>query len=100
MGCSPRRALHRRSCDIRCESLQCCAIAELQLTVIQARVPEKLKPGAFDIWGNSHQIFHVLVVLAAAAHLVGLLKAFDYEHSHRAAIMSSYSSLRKLVPGG
>ncbi|KAF2007031.1 HlyIII-domain-containing protein [Amniculicola lignicola CBS 123094] len=52
-----------------------------------ARFPERMKPGAFDIWGSSHQIFHVLVVAAAATHLVGLVKAFDFSHSqgHRAA---------------
>lgn len=44
----------------------------------QARVPERLRPGKFDIWGSSHQIFHVLIILAAMAHLIGLLKAFDY----------------------
>lgn len=48
-----------------------------------ARVPERFKPGHFDIWGSSHQIFHVLVVLAAASHLVGMVKAFDCEHSQR-----------------
>ncbi|KAF2687541.1 HlyIII-domain-containing protein [Lentithecium fluviatile CBS 122367] len=48
-----------------------------------SRFPERIKPGRFDIWGSSHQIFHVLVVLAAASHLVGLIKAFDYEHSQR-----------------
>jgi len=46
-----------------------------------ARVPERFHPGRYDIWGSSHQIFHVLVVLAAAAHLVGLIKAFDHRHS-------------------
>nr|POF18490.1 adipor-like receptor spbc12c2.09c [Quercus suber] len=46
-----------------------------------ARIPERWSPGTFDIWGSSHQIFHVLVLLAAAVHLVGLLKAFDYEHT-------------------
>ena len=46
-----------------------------------ARVPERFHPGRYDIWGSSHQIFHVLVVLAAASHLVGLLKAFDHRHS-------------------
>lgn len=51
--------------------------------IYAARVPEKWSPGKYDIWGSSHQIFHVLVVLAAASHLVGLVKAFDYEHSHR-----------------
>ncbi|PQE10781.1 hemolysin-III family protein [Rutstroemia sp. NJR-2017a BBW] len=42
------------------------------------RWPESWLPGYFDILGNSHQIFHVLVVLAMALHLVGLLQAFDY----------------------
>jgi len=48
-----------------------------------ARVPEKWAPGRFDIWGSSHQIFHVLVVLAATSHLVGLVKAFDHHHNAR-----------------
>lgn len=49
--------------------------------IYAARVPERLQPGKFDILGSSHQIFHVLVVCAAVAHLTGLLKAFDYRHS-------------------
>ncbi|KAI9883783.1 MAG: galactokinase [Watsoniomyces obsoletus] len=48
--------------------------------IYAARVPERLYPGRFDIWGSSHQIFHMLVLAAAAAHLVGLLKAFDSYH--------------------
>lgn len=69
------------------------------LTAKQARIPERFRPGMFDIWGNSHQIFHVLVLVAAAAHLVGLLKAFDYEHSHRMTMMSSYTKLPKFPDG-
>jgi adiponectin receptor len=53
----------------------------LGASIYAARVPERLRPGKFDIWGSSHQIFHVLVVCAAVAHLTGLLKAFDYRHS-------------------
>lgn len=49
--------------------------------IYAVRVPERLRPGKFDILGSSHQIFHVLVVCAAVAHLTGLLKAFDYRHS-------------------
>ena len=45
-----------------------------------ARVPERWAPGRFDILGSSHQIFHVLVLLAACAHLRGLLIAFDAHH--------------------
>ncbi|KAL2827059.1 hemolysin-III related-domain-containing protein [Aspergillus cavernicola] len=49
--------------------------------IYAARVPERLRPGRFDLWGSSHQIFHVLVVCAAVAHLTGLLRAFDHRHS-------------------
>ncbi|KJR86212.1 hemolysin-iii channel protein [Sporothrix schenckii 1099-18] len=46
-----------------------------------ARWPEKWRPGRFDIWGSSHQIFHVCVVLAAAAHLRGCMEAYLYHHN-------------------
>ncbi|KAI0144284.1 hemolysin-III channel protein Izh2 [Xylariaceae sp. FL1272] len=46
-----------------------------------ARWPERTSPGSFDIWGHSHQLFHVLILLAAAAHLKGMTTAFDYHHS-------------------
>ncbi|KAJ4300555.1 hypothetical protein N0V88_003233 [Collariella sp. IMI 366227] len=45
------------------------------------RFPERKYPGTFDIWGSSHQIFHVFVLLAAGAHLIGMAKAFDFHHS-------------------
>ncbi|KAL9064987.1 MAG: hypothetical protein Q9157_007639 [Trypethelium eluteriae] len=51
------------------------------LTSIEMRVPERWRPGQFDIWGSSHQIFHIMVLCAAAAHLMGLLRAFDHRHS-------------------
>jgi adiponectin receptor len=39
-----------------------------------ARIPERWKPGMFDIAGHSHQIFHVLVVAGAYTHYrAGLL---------------------------
>ncbi|KAL8800447.1 MAG: hypothetical protein Q9200_007237 [Gallowayella weberi] len=47
------------------------------------RIPESIKPGRFDIWGCSHQIFHVLVVAATAIHAYGIVKAFDYNYHHR-----------------
>lgn len=46
----------------------------------QARVPEKWHPGRYDLWCSSHQIFHILVVIAAISHLTGLIKAFDHRH--------------------
>ncbi|TGO54906.1 hypothetical protein BCON_0100g00260 [Botryotinia convoluta] len=45
------------------------------------RIPEKYYPGRFDIYGNSHQILHCMVVLAALAHFAGLVQSFDYLHS-------------------
>lgn len=46
--------------------------------IYAARVPEKWFPKAFDIYGSSHQIMHVLVACGALSHAIGLLKAFDY----------------------
>ncbi|ESW26848.1 hypothetical protein PHAVU_003G153200 [Phaseolus vulgaris] len=42
------------------------------------RIPERWKPGAFDIAGHSHQIFHVFVVLGALAHSVATLVILDF----------------------
>jgi Haemolysin-III related len=36
--------------------------------VFSLRVPEKWYPGRFDYWLNSHQIFHVFVVLGCYIH--------------------------------
>ncbi|KAI5462823.1 mPR-like GPCR protein [Mariannaea sp. PMI_226] len=46
-----------------------------------ARWPERSAPGSFDIWGSSHQIFHMFVVMAAMTHFYGMAKAFDYHHT-------------------
>ncbi|KAK9275833.1 hypothetical protein L1049_023105 [Liquidambar formosana] len=42
------------------------------------RIPERWKPGAFDIAGHSHQIFHVLVVAGALAHSAATLAVMDW----------------------
>ena len=54
-----------------------------QLLIIQ--IPERLFPFKFDIFGSSHQIFHVLVVIAAWLHLNGLL------HASRVANNTAYA---------
>ena len=48
--------------------------------IYAARWPERTNPGKYDIWGSSHQIFHVLVVVAAVTHFGGLVTAFDWHH--------------------
>jgi len=50
-----------------------------------ARIPERLIPGKCDLWGQSHQIFHVLVVLAALLHLKGVYAMADYRFSPEGA---------------
>ncbi|KAI1372185.1 mPR-like GPCR protein [Hypoxylon crocopeplum] len=51
--------------------------------VYATRFPESISPGTFDIYGSSHQIFHVLVVLATVVHLAGVLDALDYNYYNR-----------------
>ncbi|RDX93895.1 Heptahelical transmembrane protein 2, partial [Mucuna pruriens] len=42
------------------------------------RIPERWKPGAFDIAGHSHQIFHLFVVLGALAHTLATLLVMEF----------------------
>lgn len=43
-----------------------------------SRIPERWKPGKFDLAGHSHQIFHVFVVLGALAHSAATLVVMDF----------------------
>ena len=36
--------------------------------VYALRIPERWRPGAFDIYFHSHQLFHIAVIIAAAVH--------------------------------
>ncbi|MCJ1313278.1 hypothetical protein MMC25_006955 [Agyrium rufum] len=56
--------------------------------IFSMRIPEIIKPGRFDIYGSSHQIFHVLVVLAITTHLYGVLEAYEYNYNHRGCSMT------------
>lgn len=43
------------------------------------KIPERFYPGRFDIWFNSHQVWHILVFLAAAVHFftcIGIYQRF------------------------
>ncbi|CAG8019540.1 unnamed protein product, partial [Penicillium nalgiovense] len=52
------------------------------VSVFVCRFPERLSPGTFDIWGHSHQLWHVFAVLGSAFHVVALLAAYDYRRMH------------------
>jgi len=49
--------------------------------IYAGRVPERWYPGKFDYFFASHQIFHTHVVLAALAHYMCLLTAFQHRHT-------------------
>jgi len=40
------------------------------------RFPEKYWPGKFDFWGNSHNIFHVNVIIGVIFHYMGSLDSY------------------------
>ncbi|XP_057508549.1 heptahelical transmembrane protein 1 [Actinidia eriantha] len=43
-----------------------------------SRIPEKWRPGWFDLAGQSHQIFHVFVILGALAHYGAAIIFLEY----------------------
>ncbi|OIW23008.1 mPR-like GPCR protein [Coniochaeta ligniaria NRRL 30616] len=59
------------------------ALLILGATVYATRFPEAWSPGRFDIYGGSHQLFHILVVMATIVQLVGILDAYDYNYNNR-----------------
>ncbi|OTB00617.1 hypothetical protein M426DRAFT_324171 [Hypoxylon sp. CI-4A] len=59
------------------------ALFILGAIVYATRFPESISPGRFDIYGSSHQIFHILVVMATVVHLAGVLDALDYNFYNR-----------------
>ncbi|KAH7009372.1 hemolysin-III related-domain-containing protein [Microdochium trichocladiopsis] len=46
--------------------------------VYASRIPERWFPYRFDLVGASHQIFHLLVLIATFTHLAGLLATSQY----------------------
>ncbi|KAM0263407.1 hypothetical protein ACHAQJ_001263 [Trichoderma viride] len=51
--------------------------------IYATKFPESRYPGKFDIYGSSHQLFHILVVFATVTQLIGILDAFDYNYVNR-----------------
>lgn len=46
------------------------------------KFPERYWPGRFCIFGNSHQIFHVLVLIGVFTHYYGCLQTYMYRASN------------------
>ena len=38
-------------------------------------------PGKFDLFFNSHQVFHVCIVLAAYAHYLAVVEAMNWRYA-------------------
>ncbi|KAL1865588.1 hypothetical protein VTK73DRAFT_5196 [Phialemonium thermophilum] len=47
-----------------------------------SKFPEKWFPRRFDIFGASHQIMHVMVLIAGIAYASAVLESFDFLHEH------------------
>jgi adiponectin receptor len=47
------------------------------LVTTQLRLTEAWRPGSFDIWGHSHQIFHVGMAIGLTVHFLAFVKALD-----------------------
>ncbi|KAL8582216.1 hypothetical protein ACOMHN_004135 [Nucella lapillus] len=62
-----------------------------------ALLPEKLRPGKFDIWGHSHQWFHVLVIATQQLQLYAL--HVDYVARDRARHVTTALSSILVVLG-
>lgn len=46
------------------------------------KVPERFAPGIFCIIGNSHQIFHLFVLIGVFSHYYGSIQTFNYRSEH------------------
>lgn len=52
----------------------------LGVSLFVSRVPER--PSSFDIWGHSHQIFHIFAVIGGAFHVAALVVGYNYRQTH------------------
>lgn len=50
--------------------------------------PEKWFPRRFDIFGASHQIMHVMILIAAVMYGQAVIGEFDYRHAHPSQCLS------------
>ncbi|KAJ5794348.1 hypothetical protein N7457_000947 [Penicillium paradoxum] len=53
------------------------------VSVFVYRFPERLSPGTFDIWGHSHQLWHIFAVIGSAFHVVALVGAYNYRRENK-----------------
>jgi len=59
------------------------------------RFPERWWRRTFDIFGASHQIMHIMIIIAGLAFLAGMLRAFDNVHSR--GVMQTRNALQMFI---
>ncbi|RHX98901.1 hypothetical protein DYB37_006368 [Aphanomyces astaci] len=47
-------------------------------TIYGTRFPERYFPGHFDVWGHSHQLWHICVVAAALIHYNSAMQHYEW----------------------
>ncbi|KAI3969184.1 hypothetical protein MKW92_022840 [Papaver armeniacum] len=67
----------RRVATVTYESIMALSYATGTLFYV-TRIPERWKPGWFDLAGHSHQIFHVFVIMGALSHYYAALVFIDW----------------------
>jgi adiponectin receptor len=60
------------------------------------RIPERWMPGKFDLFFHSHQIFHVLVVMAAMSHYWAVIQTFQWQHQNNPFCHQDITEISKL----
>lgn len=55
----------------------------LGVSLFVSRVAERSRPGSFDIWGHSHQLFHICAVMSGAFHVAALVVGYNYRQTHQ-----------------
>ncbi|QDZ21284.1 adipoR/hemolysin-III-related protein [Chloropicon primus] len=57
--------------------------------VYATQFPECMFPGKFDIFFNSHQVFHVAIVFAAYTHYLAVMEAIEWRYGAQGAQLLS-----------
>jgi adiponectin receptor len=52
------------------------------VSMFVGRLPERLHPGSFDIWGHSQQFHHAAAVVGQAFHVAALVVDYKSCHAH------------------
>lgn len=55
-----------------------CIAASIAIIIYLAQFPERIMPGKFDIWGHSHQLFHIVTAIGGWLQLQAIFEMQQY----------------------